>query len=557
MNEPDVPEIVGHLVDEIRPFRPVEPGVGQIFSAERQAVLRGQQFQRAGIENRCPLPVGALHPQHDALDVGQFVGALHLGMGGQDLFQQGRSGAGEADDEDRIGPGIAPPLAVLEEGGRADPDLPGGIGLHGFGPVGAVLQFQAVATLVTGPGLRKFPPVLQRLAQGKAQVPAVLRRDAGRGFLGAHAAQLLVGEPVHLEIGEAPVGITEVRAGRCGRAIGVDGFRHLPDGLQGMTQPQMHPRRIRVLRQHLAIDADRRLVVPDAHLEGGGQDLVVDISGVECQQSLHLRSGQHELLPLDQGLGVFIARQPVVGLQTQHAGQQGLRIVEHVVGEADPRQQAHGLGMVPVLEQPGTDDPFCGLEIPVVEQGRGGDDLRGQRGQHGHMLRRQGRVVGIPGHPVEAVQHLPAGRQGRIEMNGLQKGLDRPVRIAPGDEAHAALLVQAAVLRAGLLKPGQGLERRFDISHVPLADGGEQQEVAVVAPAPLQRRSAGQHLDVATLPLEPAQPVEVPGVWGQVSHEGGTWGGRTKKSGGHLCPPIALISGQVTPIRSSRTPSRR
>src|SRR6185437_978988 len=151
----------------------------------------------------------AAQPADDLLHVRQLLRALDLRVRGEDLLEQRRARARQPDDEYRIRTRAAPALAGGEELSRAHPDLLAGVALDELRAVTALGTLQLVAELVGLEGCGELAPVLQPLAERKAQVIAVVECGAG-SFLGAaHARQLLVGKTVGLEVGEAPVGIAE------------------------------------------------------------------------------------------------------------------------------------------------------------------------------------------------------------------------------------------------------------------------------------------------------------------------------------------------------------
>jgi hypothetical protein len=63
-----------------------------------------------------------------------------------------------------------------------------------------------------------------------------------RGFPGTHARDLILRKAIHLEIGEASVGIAEARFYGRRRLVGVDGLPLPPDGLQGVAEQHMQVR---------------------------------------------------------------------------------------------------------------------------------------------------------------------------------------------------------------------------------------------------------------------------------------------------------------------------
>ena len=410
VDQADVAEIVRHLVDEERLAGAVDLGVRQIGLAQLAGVLGRQVRERGGIAGIVMVGVAALQAQHDALDIRQLLGALDLGMRGQDLFEQGGARPGQAEDEDRVRARIAPVGALVEESAGADLALLARIGLEQLGAIAAFRALQRVAALVVEPGLGCLAAILQRFAERETHVVAVGQGDGGRRFLGAHALDLVLLEPIGLEIGQAPIGVAEVGPRRRRRAIGLDRLRNLADGLQRMAGPQRHvPGAGRVLAQS-RIEGQRLVVLTQTHGAGGGQDPVVDIGRIDLQQPLDLLAGRLMLLPLDQRFGIVVARRPVIGLQGQDGLQEDVRVVQRIVRQGDARQQAHGFGMIALGEQEVPRDALGKAQVAVGKQRGCGDHLRWQGLERRHVLGGGFGVLGVTRHPIETVEHLPAHR---------------------------------------------------------------------------------------------------------------------------------------------------
>ena len=70
-------------------------------------------------------------------------------------------------------------------------------------------------------------------------------------------------------------------------------------------------------------------------------------------------------MPLQQHQGIVVAGGPIVGCELEDGLEQQLRIVEDIALEPDPREQAHGLDVVAMLEQVGTDDVLRRCQLTV------------------------------------------------------------------------------------------------------------------------------------------------------------------------------------------------
>lgn len=103
MNEPDVQEIIRHLVDESRlAGPPVYSGAIQISICQRGdvgSVQRGQRLQKCRVIYLAAL---AAQAARNRCDIGEFAGAFYQRMAGKDLLQQRRSRPRQSYDEDGI-----------------------------------------------------------------------------------------------------------------------------------------------------------------------------------------------------------------------------------------------------------------------------------------------------------------------------------------------------------------------------------------------------------------------------------------------------------------------
>ncbi len=95
------------------------------------------------------------------------------------------------------------------------------------------------------------------------------------------------------------------------------------------------------------------------------------------------------------------------------------------------------------------------------------------------MLRGDLRVLSIAGQMIEAVQHLPARRQGRIYVDGEEKALDGARRVLESDVAKTPFLMEPAEPGLGVFQPGEHFERIRNALHVPLARRGDQKKVTI------------------------------------------------------------------------------
>ena len=118
-------------------------------------------------------------------------------------------------------------------------------------------------------------------------------------------------------------------------------------------------------------------------------------------------------------------------------------------------------------------------------------------------------VLRIAGQAIEAVQHLPARRQGGVQVDGEQQALDGARRVLEADVAEAPLLMQPAEPGLGALQPVEHLQRLGNALQVAQAGGGDQQKVTVLRRARQDGLCARQRLGVATLLLKSPKPDDV------------------------------------------------
>src|SRR5439155_2707228 len=206
LDEAYMTEVAQHLIDEARLAR------GAIYLGPRQ-VARGETFDLPAPERgdgsgilRRFADIGARPQlQCERRDVGQFACALHLRMRRQNLFEQRRSGAWQADDKNWIR-SLAAPFGTLGKENWGVDRL-GALQLCGDS-VRIVADGGAMQLVTAGIVLERgfeLPFVLQRLAQGELEMNAVgASRRAARELL-LHRRPVGGGEAEGLEVGEARV----------------------------------------------------------------------------------------------------------------------------------------------------------------------------------------------------------------------------------------------------------------------------------------------------------------------------------------------------------------
>jgi len=89
MDQAHMPEIIGHLVDEIGATQgPVGHRICNILFAKLADRIRIQLRQNAGIARVIKIEFAALQFMHDTLDIGQFLCAFNHAVRREDLFNQ-------------------------------------------------------------------------------------------------------------------------------------------------------------------------------------------------------------------------------------------------------------------------------------------------------------------------------------------------------------------------------------------------------------------------------------------------------------------------------------
>ncbi len=247
--------------------------------------------------------------------------AFDRGMGCQDLLDQGRTGARQAHDEDRIRVrGATVPVARKQLRG-ADGDLQAGVALEQLRLVLALGALERVAARVVFERLLILLPVLECLAQRKAQVAAIDGRRGWRGLGGAHRTDFLLGEAVGLQVREAPVSVAEAGARGGGRAVLSDGFLAPAQGLERVGNREMKFRRLRGPDEQAPVQLNGLLELSEAHAGQRVERAVVPIGRIHGKEPFGLlprlrvqTAFVEHLRVLEAGLGV-IRRQVEHGLE--------------------------------------------------------------------------------------------------------------------------------------------------------------------------------------------------------------------------------------------------
>jgi hypothetical protein len=93
VNQAEVAEVVGHLVDEVRLAAAIRGGVREIFLPERTQLLGCELGEHRRVARLEVAALPALQLLHQARNVRQLRGAFHARVRGEDLLDEGRPGA--------------------------------------------------------------------------------------------------------------------------------------------------------------------------------------------------------------------------------------------------------------------------------------------------------------------------------------------------------------------------------------------------------------------------------------------------------------------------------
>ena len=212
-------------------------------------------------------------------------------------------------------------------------------------------------------------------------------------------------------------------------------------------------------------------MIPEAHAASGELNPQLAVVGLLLEHRLDLSEGLRVPVKLQKHAGVFSARGSIVRCPLEHGRQQDLRIIEYAPGNADARQEPHGLHMIAVREQVGAHPRLGAVEIAVGEQRHAGQHLRRELRQARDAARRLLGWLGLTGHAKEALEHAPAADQRVIERHRLEKGLDGRGRLLQVDAAPAAFLVQPAEARMVSFESRQRAECLVRAAEMALRDG--------------------------------------------------------------------------------------
>ena len=217
-DQTDVAEIIGQLVGEVRPSRAQRRRLLEIAPAERGELREGCPADRFRIA--IPARRQIIELRHHGEDILQLHGALHLRVTRQDLLEQRRAGARQADDEDRRGTWVAAAAVRRKEAGIEECANARAAPLEHPDVERLVETAQGVALSVVHEGLRVRRALLEGLAERKLQLrlvgplPLVARQQP------LHFGDLRIAEDIILQVREAPPSLGPARVRLQRRLVG-------------------------------------------------------------------------------------------------------------------------------------------------------------------------------------------------------------------------------------------------------------------------------------------------------------------------------------------------
>jgi hypothetical protein len=286
--------------------------------------------------------------------------------------------------------------------------------------------------------------------------------------------------------------------------------------LLGMSDGQMDIGVLRRTGEQLSVEPDGTLVLAEGGGGGRVELLEKPVLGLFGEKPVELAAGVEVLVKPDQDLGIFPSRGSIARRQLENGREQDLGVVEHLVHDADSGKQPHAFHMIAVLQEKRAHQGFGRIEVAVREQPGSGHDLLRQVLERRHVTRRHGRVVGLPRHAEEPLEHGPARRQRVIDVHRLQKCRDGLGCLLLEDEAMASLLVEAAEAWVVLLENRERAQGLGDPVQQSLRDGHQQPRIPRLGDPCEQIFAGTQHVGKPTLPEQRAQLGDIDSTRGQL-----------------------------------------
>ena len=473
VDQADVAEIVGHLVDEEGRALPVDGRVLDVLLAEGLKLIGGKIVQHLRIL-RLPC-LAAAQPVGQRQDIGQFQRSVHLAVAGEDLFQQRGTRARQTDDENGIGRFVSRPFAACEQVRRASLALLCQFGAHRVGIIAGLRAFERVAAIVMAETRLVVLAVLVRLAQCEGKVDLVHEGKVGPLGLLLHRRHLGIGETVGLEVGQRIPGIAVIGLCRTGRAIAGNRPLGLARRLERVAAAGEGGRIAGHLFQHGLEQGEGAFVISGLHRFDGQVRLEQRVVRIGFVKAFGLLPRTVEFLATAKRVDVVEVDLHVFGLEQVRAFQQELRIVQDTQLDADLGQQPHALHVLRMGTQEMAAD-FLGPQhapfVKVVGDGyqfarQGGDALRLR------LCARRFRAG------LQFAQCAPACIQRGIEPRGALEGSNRAGRVSLRARKMAGLLPGAPVFRHHGVQARQHLRSLVMLTQIAQGDGRHVQRLPV------------------------------------------------------------------------------
>ena len=250
-------------------------------------------------------------------------------MAGENLFDQRRSGAGQADDEHRVRR-RTPARQTGDELGREQRDG----AIHRAAGLAGVVGQRSAAQVVGGEVMVErrsgIADILQRLGEREVEVKAILFAKPRPPERLAHRGNVASVEPHGLEIRQAPPHLAQRGLDGNRAAIGGDAVVAAAHGLERVAIAHPDPGMAGRLRQHRLVQRQRLIELADFGERRGAQVGVAEVFGL----------GRHQRVEFGQRLGRAV-------LAVEHGRQVRARGVERGREFERAAQQVLGIAVAP------------------------------------------------------------------------------------------------------------------------------------------------------------------------------------------------------------------
>ena len=281
MDEPDVAEIVRHLVDKVRPPRTYGTRLVEVAPAEGCEVLRRDATHALGIT--VALGAAMIELAHHRDDVGQLHRPFDFRVTGEYLLDESRAGSGQTDDENGRGIGDPGARSCTEEGGVEAGGHSARLGFEFCNVEGRCDPAQPIASRVIDESVRILHPLLKCASERKVQLGSVALIDGRTRKELLHGRDLGVGKGVGLEVSKTPVRLATAGVHPQTLVVGLLAARAVPQGFVKMADRQTQPHLRRIKPRRLFIGRERVSLAQQARVHRSERDPVLRIFGLHVQ----------------------------------------------------------------------------------------------------------------------------------------------------------------------------------------------------------------------------------------------------------------------------------